>query len=474
VFHEALTLWNQGQCMRVQRHSDQAILQNPESMRVVFQGHLKSAAGAAFDVRSCAIDYIRQSATRNVVQYTLDLRNVESGEAHSQIVTVASYGEDRTQKQWTRLMRTDLNALQPVGPLTLQPVVYVPDHDLLVQVFPYDYRLPGLMQLVNGSSDVLATLFSEFTIGAWHIETWKSEVLRYRPDMRAMVRLDVKARQRESGLTMARRGYAKVYREPDEGRRAFLLLQALWEQTQDADAAFSVAEPIAYVDDLQTLLLREASGDRLLHVVRRRSTAEAEAGIRRAARAVAGMHQVSLPAGLLALARREKQDQLADVAASLSRQEPVHATAIEELVSTIGQAMDESPQAPTHFDLKLGHILLDSDRDRVAILDFDKMAIGNPLVDVANLVATLGAEREGSQVRTERRAGLAEAFVDDYFANVPTSWRSLFPANFALAALIEAGTTGRGKRGRPEQNARAGRVLAALTQAQRALAGELW
>jgi aminoglycoside phosphotransferase (APT) family kinase protein len=458
--------------MRVQRHSDQAILRNPESMRAIFQAHLQSADGIAFDVRSCAVDYIRQSASRSVVQYTLDLWNAETREALSQIVTVASYGEDRTQKQWTRLMRANLKARQPLGPLALQPVVYVPEHDLLVQVFPFDYRLPGLMQLVNGSPDVLAILISDVEAGEWRVEGWNAEVLRFRPDMRAMVRLDVQARRHETEQRVTRRGYAKVYREPEEGRHAFQLLQALWEQTQDADAAFTVAKPIAYLDDLQTLLMSEASGDRLLHVVRRRSSAEAEAAIRRAARAVAGMHQASLPEGLLPLARKEKQDQLAEVAASLCQKEPAHATAINELVSVIGQALGEPPQAPTHFDLKLGHILLDS--DRVTILDFDKMAIGNPLVDVANLVATLGAEREGSQIRTERRAEFAEAFVDDYFANAPESWRSQFPAYFALAALVEAGTTGRGQRGRPEQNARAGRVVAALTQAQRALAGGLW
>jgi aminoglycoside phosphotransferase (APT) family kinase protein len=458
--------------MRVQRDSEQSFLQNTEVMRGIFQDHLQSANGAAFDVKSCAIDYIRQSATRSVVQYTLDLWSAETGEAFSQIVTVASYGEDRTEKQWARLMRADSNARQPIGPLALPPVVYLPDHDLLVQVFPYDYRLPGLMQLVNGSSDVLAVLFADGEAGDWHIETWKSEVLRFRPDMRAMVRLDVEARQPESGKTAARRGYAKVYREPEEGRHAFRLLQALRERTQDEGAAFSVARPIAYLEDMQTLLVDEASGDRLLHVVRRRSSAEAEAAIRRAARAVAGMHCVSLPDGLLPLARKEKQDQLAEVATSLSRKEPEHAAAIGELVSAIGQAMGEPPQAPTHFDLKQGHILIGS--DHVAILDFDKMAIGNPLLDVANLVATLGAEREGSQIRTERRSGLADAFVDVYFANVPAAWRSQFPAYFALAALVEAGTTGRGQRGRPEQNARAGRVVAALTQAQRALAGELW
>lgn len=458
--------------MRRQANSDQALLQDAEGMRAFLQGQLRSAEGTVFDIRSCEIDYIRQSATRNVVQYTLGLGWNDAAETSSQIVTVVSYGGDRTQKQWLRLMQGDPKARKPVGPLALLPVAYVPEFDLLLQVFPYDSRLPGLVDLINGSSDIFASLLVDADTGYWEAESWDAEVLRYRPDMRAMVRLDIEARQRKTGNLARRRGYAKVYREGQDGSQAFRLQRALWERTQDGEGGFAVAQPVIYIESMRTLLVKEASGERLLQVVRRRGPAEAEDAIRSAARAVAGMHQVALPEGLLPVGQMEKQAQLADVAAGLAKKAPVQAAAIEELVAAIGQAMEDAPVAPTHFDLKQGHILLNG--GLATILDFDKMALGNPLVDVANLAATLSAEREGSQVRTERRADLLEAFVDEYFAYAPEGWRAQFPANFALAALLEAGTTGRGQRGRAELDDRAGRVVSALMQAQRALGGELW
>lgn len=458
--------------MRGQSKVDQDILHDPERMRSVFQNTLKSTTGAAFEVTSCEITYSRQSSSRKVVQYSLEIQSVSSGSTSKQIITGVSYEGERTRVQWSRLMQLDPNARVPVGPLSLQPAVYVPEIDLLVQTFPYDYRLPGLMHLVHGSPELIAILFSDVDDGSWQVEDWGVEVLRYRPDMRAMVRLDVTAHHGSSAKVASRRAYAKAYRENDEGQLAYHLLQALWARTQEADVGFTVAEPLAYINDMQTLLLGEASGDRLLHLVRRRGTIEAESAIRRAARAVAGLHQVTLPEGMLPAARKEKQVQLVDVAEVLARNDPAQAAAIAEIVAAISKAMGEPPLAPTHFDLKQGHMLLG--RDRVAILDFDKLAMGNPLVDVANLVATLGAEREGSQFRTERRAGLTDAFVEEYFSLVPDSWRSQFPAHFALAALVEAGTTGRGQRGRPRQDGRSAWVVSAMMQAQRALDGELW
>ena len=365
----------------------------------------------------------------------------------------------------------DENAHHAVGPLLLPAATYVASLDLLVQTFPYDYRLPGLIELVNGSPAFVDALLGVSCRADWQIEKWDAEVIRYRPDMRAMVRIEVLARAKNSEEIVARKAFAKVYREEGEGRQAFRLLEALWEKTSGDDFGFVVPRPITYVDAQQTLLMREARGTRLLQRVRKDDPAKVVHAIRLAARAIAGMHQLSLPEGMLPLARLDKVRQLSNVANTLAEYSPAHVAAIDELVLDIGRALGTGALAPTHFDLKQGQILLDD--SRVTILDFDKMALGDPLVDVANIVATLRAEREGSNARVERRAGLAEAFIDEYFTHVPASWRDRFPAQFALATLVEAGTTGRGQRGRPEIVNRADRVASAIVHAQQVLAGNI-
>jgi hypothetical protein len=453
-------------------NGSQAIVQDVDRMRAVFQENLRPVNGESIDVRSCELNYVRQSSSRNVLQYTLGIASGTTGQISSQVITGASFGADRTQKQWSRLIASDPDARKAIGPLALPAVTYLPDLDLLLQVFPFDFHLPGLMRLTEGTPELVATLFADVADGHWQIESWTSDIARYRPDMRATIRVELAARASQTGQVETRRAYAKVYRERDEGRQAYRVLQVLWEQTKSGERGFAVARPIAYIDALQTLVMSEVPGERVLQIVRQSKGPDAERAIRRAARAVAGLHQVALPEDLLPQVTKAKHGPLAEVATKLSRNSPEQAATIAALVQSIGQLLHETPLAPTHFDLKQGHMLLDD--DRVTILDFDKLAMGDPLVDVANIAATLGAERERTGNRKDRRVGLADAFVEEYFTCVPASWRASFPADFALAALVEAATTGRGRRGRPSLEDRMGRVQSAIEQAQLALSGELW
>lgn len=448
----------------------QAIVQDPHQMLAIFRAHLRPPGGEPLDVRSCQIDYARHSETRSVLQYTLTIAGA-NGQLSSQVVTGASFGAERTKGQWSRLLAAVPNARKAIGPLALPAATYLPDLDLLLQVFPFDLHLPGLLPVAEGAPKLFAALCDDAGPGQWRVEQWRSDVARYRPDMRATLRVEYVARHEQSGHRKQGTVYAKVFRERDEARHAHRLLQALWAATQHGELGFGVAQPLAYLDDLQTLLLSEVPGERVLEIARQGSSAEAESALRRAGRAIAGLHQVALPADLLPRARKEKEKQIVTVS-KLARRYPEQAQPLAALIAGIEQALVDTPLAPTHNDLKQGHMLLAG--ERVTILDFDKLALGDPLIDVANVAATLGAEREGSRNRKTRRAGLAEAFVEEYFARVPPRWRAAFPAHYALAALVEAGTTGRGQRGRPKLDDHGDRVDAAIAQAQRAMRGELW
>lgn len=447
-------------------------LEDPGAMLALFQDTLRMAGGEPPDIRSCEISYVRQSPMRWVFQYRLQIAHPETGKISAQEITGVTYGPERTEEQWASALESDPYAQRAIGPFGLPAITFVPELDLILQTLPYDYRLPGLIRVVEGTPELVAILFADVAEGNWVVESWRSHIARYRPDMRAMVRVDLLARKTEDDTRERRRTYAKVYRLDEQGEHAYRLLTSLEAQTANGRAAFSVARPIDYIENLRTILLREAPGERLLQIVRRGRQADAEAAIRRAARAVASMHQVSLPEGLLEPVRKEKREHLLEVSARLVRQNPTMAPAIEELVTDIVRQLDDGVTAPTHGDLKLGHVLIHG--EQATILDFDKMALGDPLTDVANLVATLDAERERNADVVERRAGFAEAFVEEYFAHAPASWQSRFPVHFALATLVEAGTTGRGQRGRPGQQNRAPWVEAAIERARDALQGNLW
>jgi hypothetical protein len=70
--------------------------------------------------------------------------------------------------------------------------------------------LPGLVD----------PLLARFGPGNWQLEGWESECVRYRGDLRASVRLSVRARETGTGWAAERRFFAKIYGSLQEAERA--------------------------------------------------------------------------------------------------------------------------------------------------------------------------------------------------------------------------------------------------------------
>jgi streptomycin 6-kinase len=430
-------------------------------MRKTLARELRSSSGTSLLVHGLTIDYFRQSPTRIAAQYTLDLES-DTGMRNAQIITVAHFTDGRMERQWKRMQGDAPDAGVPVGQFQLPGARYSDELQSIVQVFPFDARVPGLRQIVAGTPEMRRLVSPT---DDHRIVSWQADVVRYRPDMRAMARIDVTlvAGERSDRL----RVYAKAYREAEEGQRAYDLLSALAAQAGTA-GRFHTPRPLAYDPDLRTLLIAEVTGDRLLDIIRQNNDGRAPDAVRRAARAVAAMHDATIPPALLPETSPDRDGQFADVSGRLLNVFPEQANAVRALTDQIEARFQPAPLRPTHYDLKQGHILVTP--EVVTILDFDKMAMGDPLIDVANVVATLGAEREGSARRAARRENMADIFVDEYFSNVPADWKALFPAHLARATLIEAATTGRGNRGRKGSAQPQDRLISAIRRAEELLA----
>ena len=121
---------------------------------------------------------------------------------------------------WEELQR------QPPPPATagrrLARVAYVPELDLLLQTFPFDHRLPALEPLMTGPVPGLVDpLLARFGPGDWRLDGWDAESMRYRVDLRASVRLTVRASEVRTGSAAEGRFFAKVYARPEEVERAW-------------------------------------------------------------------------------------------------------------------------------------------------------------------------------------------------------------------------------------------------------------
>ncbi|MCH8809578.1 MAG: aminoglycoside phosphotransferase family protein [Proteobacteria bacterium] len=135
--------------------------------------------------------------------------------------------------------------------------------------------------------------------------------------------------------------------------------------------------------------------------------------MRRAARAIAAVHGLSVPAARRRDFRTEARTALR-WARLIAKIRPGLAKRVQALSRGVVAELEHRMvvKAPVHNDFHLGNILVDD--GQVTLIDFDQLVHGDPLYDVGRF---LGALRIAALRVTGDPAGLAEAgdaFFDEY------------------------------------------------------------
>jgi len=433
-------------------------------MLEVFRAHLKPVAGTAYHIQNCTPFRFRcrQSTSRCVLQYTLRVVEPATGRRWDQWVTGLLYAEDgAAERLWHEMRAGDPSGQVPASCLTFEPVAFIPDLRMVVQVFPYDRRLPQLARVMDGALGALEPLLlARLGPGRWHGAPPTIEPTRYRTELGAALRYTMPAREAGTARTETLRCYLKVYRN-EHGGETFRLLRSLSGRAGAGRGPYSVVAPIAYLSGLRTLVLEEARGVPLQQVLLQ--DADPAAAVRAVARAAAAFNQDDLgivPPHSLA-------DQLDDVqrAASLVQWACPHVGAeTQSIAAAVVAGLEDVPPAPIHRDLKPDHIFLSG--DRVIFIDLDAVALGDPVRDPAHLFAHIAAGVGLDSLPREQARTAAAAFADEYFAHVPKEWCRQFSLHCAGALIEVAG--GMFKRQEPQWRAK---VTAAVAEASRALSG---
>jgi len=415
---------------------------DPELMREVFQRHLQPLEGETYQIRECQISYSHhRKALRYLVHYDLRLAEPDTGREWSQLVTGVIYTKGRTQHKWEKLRRSGLGLGSADASTPFAPFSYIPDLEMLVQVFPYDHLLPALPRLVAGPPPELEPLsLARFGPGEWRAEAWKVEPIRYRVGQRATLRLTVRARDAATGRVQERRFYAKAYLKEENGEQIYRIYRELWEKASARSSGFTVGRPIAYLSDLRTLVQEEAPGTSLEDILRREEE-EAIPAVRRVARALAALHldDVVVPQRSHL---RDEVDSLEKAGKLLQSACPHLGPRIEEIVGAVVAGLEEVPLAPIHRDLKPGHFILDG--DSVALIDLDRFTMADPMLDVANLLDNL--VRVPPHSPRDHSRPVAGAFIEEYFAHVPEAWHARLPLHYAGILLRKAASSLRHRR----------------------------
>ena len=323
----------------------------------------------------------------------------------------------------------------------LPPFSYVPDLDMLVQVFPHDHQLPGLASLMAGvPAELDSSLAADFGPEDWRIESGHSELVRYRVGTRATILLTVRARPPSPNPGIERDYFAKVYRDADYARHAFEILQNLKTRADAESVQFTPPAPIALSASLGTVIQSHAPGIPLPRLLRRNSAAMR--AIRATARAVADLHGLELdvpshkdrhaPRSLLThLNRLERGERF------ISAERPDLAPELAQIISIVKAGISQAAVAPIHGDLKPEHVFVAD--DTISIIDFDDMHMSDPMLDVANMELDLARLQPDVPPGDDGEGSFAHAFIESYFAYAPEALRVRLPLYRAMACISEAG-----------------------------------
>lgn len=443
-----------------------ALAHDPARMLGVFRTHLKPMAGKAYHIEDCVPFRFRcrQSTSRCVLQYTLRLLDPGSGRRWNQWVTGLLYARDGdAERLWRDMCADDPRRDIPDPWLTFEPVDFIRDLNMVVQVFPYDRRLRSLGHVMRGGwRDLESRLLGRLgggDGGAWHVAERTIEPTRYRTELGAALRYTLRVVGARAPGSRTLRSYLKVYRD-DRGARTFELLRSLARTTGDGRRPYATIAPVGYWPDLRTLALEEAPGIALQQILLQGG--DPIPAMRAVGQAVAALNQDHL-----AIERRaSRSDQLDDLrlAATLVQWAcPTARADVQAIMTAIAADLADVPPAPIHGDLKTDHVFLSD--DRVLFIDLDSAALGDPVRDPAHLFAYVVCGVGLDALPAERARAAATAFADEYFRHVPREWSRRFALHCA-GALLEV-ASGIFRRQDPGWR---DRMAAAIDAARRALA----
>ncbi len=307
-----------------------------------------------------------------------------------------------------------------------KPVSYWPERRMLVHAFPHDPKLPQLARLedVDFIKQNVERHLADFGLsGAWHCTEVLDHKVKYMPGKRCVLRYQVSLRH-AAGEQQTRTFYSKTTDDAG-GRTVAAALRVVCASRACAEGILNVPAPIAYFPEIKTLWQHAWEGESLPRRYSERGWATlAHAPVLpKIAAMLAALHQIELPAELqrpgaspatmLANARDNAAQILKFLPEVRERQEQL----LQHLADTLPRHEAGMLRTTIHGTFKLAQILMRDDQP--GLIDFDALAVGDPLYDVAEFLASVIYLRISDGVAAAPITAAAALFVESYAALVP-------------------------------------------------------
>ena len=418
-----------------------AIVQ-PERVRTALARSVPQVVSGELLLRSCEIRRVRIKKDRWTGIY--ELTTQRAGQEHPQSV----------------LLQGAL--LPPNSPAPAPPTDaaafgaeswrwYLPELRLALATQPADSALPALAHLADPAT---ARALLERAIRAaapryrdLQIQQAAPTVVRDKPGSRCTIRYQLQyPADRAARHAWPAAVFVKTYKD-DKGRGVYAGMRRLWESPLARGDVVTIAEPLAFLPELNALVqspipYEQTLKDLIRSALRAGTPAaldELTAAMAATARGLAALHQSQAYHG----DTTRWEDELADVradAAQLAAAIPQLEGAAAPLLSrleALAASHPADPLAPAHRSFRPGQVLLHG--GSVGFIDFDRFGQAEPALDIAlflssarNIGLSEPHEEESSEDDAvldpaERQALLAqldavcEAFLAEYERHAPVS-----------------------------------------------------
>lgn len=326
-------------------------------------------------VGACSIGEKRYQPGKSlVISYRVASGDSSMSQAHLATARLCSPGKAHSEFQRERARRPDLID----GALG-----FLHEPAMLLWRFPHDRKLVYLPRLLDAAAlrTLLAPKVTAMGVDPAHsILSESSEVLHYLPERSCMIRYRVDYRNAFTGASNTVFLYAKHYAD-DTGAEVFAIMQQLGGQFA------SGAQALAYDTELRTLWQSHVPGTPLSWADLDSSDGLAVAAV--VGRCVAELHGCSITTQAR-FTRSGVEQGLVQTIQIAERTRPALGGHIRRAVAALsasGQPRSESVATPIHHDLKLNNFLIDG--GSIGLIDLDSVCLGDPMADLASLIANL-------------------------------------------------------------------------------------
>ena len=389
-------------------------------MLQLFQNELPICDTESWRITECRIQHPRYKTYLNpnskdkfhlALAYHLKGINKHTRQIEEKIIYAKAFLGERSRSEYDKA-----RLLKDEG--MPENVFHLSRHGLVAWLFPYDPMLASLPKILNlefirpyfaalllADQAGVPCVITKITIG----------ITNYRPEIRCTCRYDIHRLSRLSHTV-----YSKTY-SAQQGEEVFRRMVFLHQRMANSAEDFVIPKPLAYDGLLRTVWMEGLAGKAVIQAI---NTDIDWSLITKIARYLAGLHAVKLD-GLPTIRNEEHLPEIRKKAEKLKQALPASAARIDRLFESLAQRQDQIPDCEPcliHGDFHVGQLLL-LENGRIALFDYDELAVAHPFTDAANFCADLYNHGFG-EYRTR--------LIIDHFINAYLSFSS---ADLNLAAF---------------------------------------